>query len=126
MGALAEDEDLMALDGSNEVDNRRACRPFGNNCGFTLAEAAVYVVLADDALALEMGCHIHGAVAGVFVNADGFKQSIPSPGVGNYITVAKALALGCAILAKTPFAIAPTSTPTAPAHRRTGARNRIS
>ncbi len=98
MGALAEDEDLMALDGSNEVDNRRACRPFGNNCGFTLAEAAIYVVLADDALALEMGCHIHGAVAGVFVNADGFKQSIPSPGVGNYITVAKALALGCAIL----------------------------
>ena len=98
MGALAEDEELMALDGSDTVDNRRACRPFGNNCGFTLAEAAVYVVLTDDALAVEMGCHVHGAVAGVFVNADGFKQSIPSPGVGNYITVAKALALGTAIL----------------------------
>ena len=98
MGALAEDEALMAIDGAKAVDNRRACRPFGKNCGFTLAEAAVYVVLADDALALEMGCNIHGAAAGVFVNADGFKQSIPGPGVGNYITVAKALALGRAVV----------------------------
>lgn len=97
MGALAEDEALMALDQTNTVDNRRACRPFGDNCGFTLGEAAVYLVLVDGALAVELGCAIHGAVAGVFVNADGFKQSIPSPGVGNYITVAKALALGRAI-----------------------------
>ena len=97
MGALAEDEELKAIDGG-PLDNRRACRPFGENCGFTLAEAAVYVVLTDDALAAEMGCAIHGAVAGVYVNADGFKQSIPGPGVGNYITVAKALALGRAIL----------------------------
>ena len=98
MGALAEDEELMALDGTSTVDNRRACRPFGRNCGFTLAEAAVYVVLTDDALAVQLGCDIHGAVAGVFVNADGFKQSIPGPGVGNYLTMAKALALGRAIL----------------------------
>ena len=98
MGALAEDEALMELDGASAVDNHRACRPFGANCGFTLGEAAVYLVLADDALAIEMGCDIHGAVAGVFVNADGFKQSIPSPGVGNYITVGKALALARAIL----------------------------
>ena len=98
MGALAEDEELMAIDGADTVDNRRACRPFGKNCGFTLAEAAVCVVLTDDALAVEMGANIHGAVAGVFVNADGFKQSISGPGVGNYITVAKALALGRAIL----------------------------
>ena len=97
MGALAEDEALMALDQTNTVDNRRACRPFGDNCGFTLGEAAVYLVLVDGALAVELGCAIYGAVAGVFVNADGFKQSIPSPGVGNYITVAKALALGRAI-----------------------------
>ena len=97
MGALAEDEALMALDQSKTVDNRRACRPFGDNCGFTLGEAAVYLVLVDGPLAVELGCAIHGAVAGVFVNADGFKQSIPSPGVGNYITVAKALALGRAI-----------------------------
>ena len=98
MGALAEDDDLQALDGGAAVDNRRACRPFGRNCGFTLAESAVYVVLVDDALAVETGCAIHGAVAEVFVNADGFKQSISAPGVGNYLTVAKALALGRAIL----------------------------
>lgn len=98
MGALAEDEALIAIDGSDRVDNRRACRPFAENCGFTLAEAAVYLVLVDDALALELGADIHGAVAGVFVNADGFKQSIPGPGIGNYVTVAKALGLGRAIL----------------------------
>ena len=97
-GALAEDEALMAIDGSAAVDNRRACRPFAENCGFTLAEAGVYVVLTDDALALELGADIHGAVADVFVNADGFKKSIPGPGVGNYVTVAKALGLGRAIL----------------------------
>jgi acetoacetyl-[acyl-carrier protein] synthase len=98
MGALAEDEALMAIDGSNTVDNRRACRPFAENCGFTVAEGAVYVVLTDDALALELGADIHGAVADVFVNADGFKKSIPGPGIGNYLTVAKALGLGRAIL----------------------------
>jgi len=98
MGALAEDDALMALDGSNEVDNRRACRPFGENCGFTLAEAAVYVVVTDDALALDLGADIHGAVGDVFVNADGFKKSIPGPGIGNYVTVGKALACGRAIL----------------------------
>ena len=98
MGALAEDEALMALDGLDKVDNRRACRPFGENCGFTLAESAVYMVLMDDALAVETGCSIYGAAPGVFVNADGFKQSIPSPGVGNYITVAKSIAFARAIL----------------------------
>ena len=98
MGALAEDDALMALDGANAVDNRRACRPFANNCGFTLAEAAVYVVVTDDALALELGADIHAAVGDVFVNADGFKKSIPGPGIGNYVTVAKAMACARAIL----------------------------
>ena len=98
MGALAEDEALMAIDGSDAVDNRRACRPFGENCGFTVAEGAVYAVLMDDALALSLGAQMHGAVADVFVNADGFKKSIPGPGVGNYLTVAKAAALGRAIV----------------------------
>lgn len=92
MGALTEDEALMTLDGTNEVDNRRACRPFSVNAGFTLAEAAVYVVLMDDELALELGAEIYGSVPDVFVNADGFKKSIPSPGIGNYITMAKAMA----------------------------------
>ena len=98
MGALAEDEALMALDGSDTVDNRRACRPFGNNCGFTVAEAAVYAVVCDDALALELGADIHCAAPAIYVNADGFKKSISSPGVGNYVTMAKAMAMARAIL----------------------------
>ena len=98
MGALAEDDALMALDGANMVDNRRACRPFAENCGFTLAEAAVYVVVTDDALALELGADIHAAVGDVFVNADGYKKSIPGPGIGNYVTVGKAMACARAIL----------------------------
>ncbi|MEE3279872.1 MAG: beta-ketoacyl synthase [Pseudomonadota bacterium] len=92
MGALTEDEALLALDGANEVDNRRACRPFSDNAGFTLAEAAIYVVLMDDQLALDLGAEIYGSVPNVFVNADGFKKSIPSPGIGNYVTMAKAMA----------------------------------
>ena len=98
MGALAEDEALRALDGTNTVDNRRACRPFAENCGFTLAEAAVFAVVADDALALELGANIHAAVPAVHVNADGFKKSISGPGVGNFVTVAKTMALAKAIL----------------------------
>lgn len=98
MGALATDEQLCALDQSDVVDNRRACRPFSTNSGFTLAEASQYVVLMSDDLALELGATIYGAVPDVFVNADGNKKSIASPGVGNYITVAKAAALAKAIL----------------------------
>jgi 3-oxoacyl-(acyl-carrier-protein) synthase len=49
-------------------------------------------VLCDDKLALELGADIHGAVPDVFVNADGFKKSISSPGPGNYITLSKAVA----------------------------------
>ncbi len=99
MGALAEDEALMALDGRTDApDNRRACRPFSDNCGFTLSEAAIFTVLVDDALALELGLPILGAVADVFVNSDGFKKSIPGPGVGNYVTVAKAMATARAII----------------------------
>ena len=100
MGALAEDKALMEIDNSETVDNRRACRPFAENCGFTLSEGASYFVLADDELAVELGANIHGAVADVFINADGFKKSIPGPGVGNYVTVAKAMALGRSILSE--------------------------
>lgn len=98
MGAVAEDEALMELDGSDVADNRRACRPFSSNAGFTLAEAGVYLVLMDEELALELGAQIYGSVPSVFINADGFKKSIPSPGAGNYLTVGKALALSRAIL----------------------------
>jgi len=37
-------------------------------------------------------------VTDVFVNADGFKKSISSPGAGNYVTVAKAVASAIAIV----------------------------
>jgi acetoacetyl-[acyl-carrier protein] synthase len=99
MGALAEDEALMALDGRTDApDNRRACRPFSANCGFTLSESSVWAVLMDDALAVELGADVLGAVPDVFVNADGFKKSIPGPGIGNYLTVAKALATARAVV----------------------------
>jgi len=98
MGALATDEDLMKLDGTDKADNRRASRPFGENCGFTLAESSQFLVLADDALALELGATIYGAIGSVFVHADGFKKSISGPGAGNYITMAKALASACALM----------------------------
>lgn len=92
MSALATDEQLCKLDGVSIPDYRRASRPFGENCGFVLGESAQYFVLCDDELALELGADIHGAVPEVFVNADGFKKSISSPGPGNYITLAKAVA----------------------------------
>ncbi|PTY36722.1 beta-ketoacyl synthase [Saccharospirillum sp. MSK14-1] len=98
MGALAEDDQLRALDNSDQVDNRRACRPFSANAGFTIAESSQFVVLMDDALALECGATIFGSVADVFVNADANKKSISSPGVGNYVTMAKTTALARAIL----------------------------
>jgi len=98
MGALATDEQLCALDHCDVVDNRRACRPFSTNTGFTLAESSQFFVLMDDELALTLGATIYGSVADVFVNADGNKKSIASPGVGNYVTVAKATALAKAIL----------------------------
>jgi len=98
MGALATDEELMKLDGTDKADNRRASRPFGENCGFTLAESSQFIVLVDDNLALELGATIYGAVGSVFVNADGFKKSISGPGAGNYITMAKALASARALL----------------------------
>jgi len=95
MGALASDAALRELDGLGNLDTpdyTRACRPFGENVGFTLAESAQFVVLCDDELALTLGANILGSVNDVFVNADGYKKSIASPGIGNYITVAKAAA----------------------------------
>jgi acetoacetyl-[acyl-carrier protein] synthase len=101
MGALASDRELRELDGlaaDASPDYRRACRPFAENCGFTIAESAQMVVLFDDALALELGATVFGAVTNVFVNADGYKKSISGPGVGNYITMAKAVAAARAML----------------------------
>lgn len=101
MGALGEDHALLALDrekGLTQVDNTRATRPFGYNAGFTIAESAQFVVLTSDALALELGLNIHGAVPGVYVHADGFKKSISSPGIGNYLTLGKAASLARSLI----------------------------
>ncbi|SDI84838.1 acetoacetyl-[acyl-carrier protein] synthase [Pseudomonas delhiensis] len=98
MSALATEEGLRNIEGRPDVDFRRASRPFGENCGFTLAESSQYVVLMDDALALELGADIHGAATDVFINADGFKKSISAPGPGNYLTMAKAVAAAMQIV----------------------------
>ena len=101
MGALASDKGLRELEGiaaGTEPDHRRACRPFAENCGFTIAESAQMVVLFDDALAMELGATMFGAPLDVYVNADGHKKSIAGPGVGNYITVAKAVAAARSIV----------------------------
>lgn len=95
MGALATENGLRKLDGlraEESPDLRRACRPFAENCGFTIAESAQMTVLFDDELAMELGATVFGAVTDVFVNADGHKKSISGPGVGNYLTMAKAVA----------------------------------
>ncbi len=96
MGALAEDKQLAALDGLDALsddDYRRACRPFGDNCGFTIGESSQFLVLMSDDLALQLGADIHGCVPDVFVHADGHKKSISAPGVGNYLTLGKSAAL---------------------------------
>lgn len=101
MGALATDDELRQLDGltgEEAVNHRRACRPFSTNKGFTLGESAQFIILMSDQLAMEMGATIYGAVSDVFINADGYKKSISAPGVGNYITVAKAMAAARAII----------------------------
>ena len=106
MGALADDAGLRTLDGLSkdaQIDHRKACRPFGENCGFTLSESAQFVVLFDDQLAIELGANIQGAVNDVFISADGFKKSISGPGAGNTICMAKAMAATRHVLGEEKF-----------------------
>ncbi len=100
MSALANEEGLKKLDGiiDGEADHRNTSRPFGENCGFTIGEAAQFIILMDDALAVELGCKVMGSVADVYTNADGIKKSITAPGPGNYITMAKSVALAASVL----------------------------
>ncbi|MBT8447890.1 MAG: beta-ketoacyl synthase, partial [Gammaproteobacteria bacterium] len=98
MNALATDANLARLDGADAADLTRASRPFGDNCGFTLAESAQFVVLMADDLAMELGADVHGAVPDVFIAADGVKTSISAPGPGNYLTMARAVGCAAAIL----------------------------
>lgn len=97
MGALATEERLQQLDKSENnpdagIDFRKASRPFAQNVGFTMAESAQCFVLASRQTALDLGLNILGSVGDVFIHADGHKRSISAPGIGNYISLGKALA----------------------------------
>jgi len=92
MGALASDDAMAKTYGDPDVDHRRASRPFGKNCGFTIGESSQYFILMDDALAVELGAPCLGAIPDVFIDADGTKKSITAPGPGNHISMAKATA----------------------------------
>lgn len=92
MGALASDDAMIKTYGDENVDHRRASRPFGKNCGFTIGESSQYFILMDDALAVELGAPCLGSITDVFVDADGTKKSITAPGPGNHISMAKATA----------------------------------
>ncbi|MCP4752598.1 MAG: beta-ketoacyl synthase, partial [Proteobacteria bacterium] len=101
MSALAEDARLMKLNDCRKLTHEHrasSCRPFGENCGFTLSESSQYVVLFDDELVLETGAQVFGSIGNIFIKADGYKKSISSPGFGNYITLAKAVASARTIL----------------------------
>jgi len=98
MGALATDENMRKVYGEEQVDHRRASRPFGVNCGFTIGEASQYFILMDDELAVELGAPCLGSITDVFVDADGIKKSITAPGPGNHITMAKAAAAAVAVV----------------------------
>ena len=106
MGALATDKELRQLQGVGEeglIHHRSACRPFGENCGFVMGESAQVMILMDDALALEQGAPILGAVPFVSVHADGAKKSIPGPGAGNYLTMVRAAQAARDILGEASF-----------------------
>ena len=100
MGALATPEGLAAIDGVpvDAANLRSICRPFGENCGFTMGESAQVIMLMSDELALRVGAQIYGSAPRVEVCSDGHKKSISGPGAGNYVTVAKILSQARAIL----------------------------
>lgn len=97
MGALANDDNIVKTYGTDDIDYRSASRPFGQNCGFTIGESSQYFILMDDALAIELGAPCLGAIADVFVDADGTKKSITAPGPGNHVSMSKAVATAVAI-----------------------------
>ena len=94
MGALASNHKLAAMQGVDlaSIDFTTACRPFGDNGGFVLAESAQFIILATPQLTMTLGARVFGAISDVCINADGYKQSISSPGVGNYLSVARCAA----------------------------------
>jgi acetoacetyl-[acyl-carrier protein] synthase len=104
---IADDKKILEMqirnddENSIEVDHKNACRPFGDNAGMILGEAAQFVAVTTLEFAITNGLKILGGFTDVAINADGFKKSISSPGIGNYITMAQSLSntlkLGCSI-----------------------------
>ena len=104
---IADDKKILEMQNRNsddnfeEVDHKNACRPFGDNAGMILGEAAQFVSVTTLEFALENGLNILGGFTDVAINADGFKKSISSPGIGNYLTMAQSLSntlkIGCSI-----------------------------
>ena len=103
---IADDKKILEMqkrngEGDNEINYRNSCRPFGDNAGMILGEAAQFVAVTTLEFAIKNGLKIHGGFTDVAINADGFKKSISSPGIGNYITMAQSLSntlkIGCSI-----------------------------
>ena len=97
ISALSDDKRMLELQSqlnepANKPDQRKACRPFGENIGMVMGESAQFVILMDEDIALELGAKIYASVQAVASHADGFKKSISGPGIGNYITLAKCVA----------------------------------
>ena len=92
---IADDKKILEMQKRNgddsEIDYSRACRPFGDNAGLILGEAAQFVLVASLEKAFELGLEIYALAPGIKINADGIKKSISSPGIGNYITMASAV-----------------------------------
>mgnify|MGYP005673518865 FL=1 len=104
---IADDKKILEMqirnddENSIDVDHKNACRPFGDNAGMILGEAAQFVAVTTLEFAITNGLKILGGFTDVAINADGFKKSISSPGIGNYVTMAQSLSntlkLGCSI-----------------------------
>ena len=96
MGALAEDRDLMALT-ALPTANRIIAAPAARSVsivGLHSSEASQYLVLMADDPAIETGATIYGAVPGVYINADGYKEIDFITGIGNYLTFGPCLRSG--------------------------------
>ena len=106
---IADDKKILEMQNRNNdpnsevVDYKNACRPFGDNAGMILGEAAQFVAVTTLEFAITNGLKIFGGFTDVAINADGFKKSISSPGIGNYVTMAQSISntlkLGCDIRA---------------------------
>lgn len=103
ISALSDDKRMIEIQSQlnepcKQPNQRKACRPFGENIGMVLGESAQFIILMDEELALEVGAEIYASILAVASHADGFKSSISGPGVGNYITLAKCVSVADELL----------------------------